>query len=346
MKQPFKSLYLIALFLFVCSVCEATDMEFLMRIPKEHQNVFFRTIPFIAVYDQSVLFATDNRDQIVYKIDLMTDDVITIGRPGQGPGDLAHPWLTFVGGKNLYVADDVGISIFDITGKFLNRFRIYNRLISAAPYSDGIYAVETGSNGLIVNYDNNGKKLRSFGERYIATKDIYAGWPPAFIDSAINDGKVLVSSSAVYFVSYYFADLFKYDLKGNLLARYVLSDEEAISKNKKYYLKEGQTRSEGIGFKTLRIIQDACYFDGKISALMGTAGAKQNQYAEIIEFDEAHPETVRRIVLRGTGADVSAANIRNIVVCGIAEWPKVLCASIYDQKAENFVINLYKEAKK
>lgn len=320
-------------------------MEFLGSVPKERHNVFFRTIPFIAIDNQGVIYASDNRDNIIYKIDVTGDTVNTIGRAGQGPGDLNHPWLVYVESDDLYVADDVAISIFKITGDYINRFRIYNKLITFTANKESIFTVESGTEKLITRYDKNGKRLSSFGLKYSPKMSIYEGWPTSFIDGTLNEGKILLGNNAIYFISFFFAELYKYDLAGHLVTQNTLAEEDIIKKNRAFYFEIGQARPANKGFETHRIIKDAYYFNGKIYILMGNMKSDKKAYEEIVEIDENDMSKRTRLPLKNIHVTPSSWGGRSIA-CGVNKWAPVIFVSLYDDKEAKFLINMYKEIKR
>jgi hypothetical protein len=340
----------LVLIFFISCLCwhlfsREDDLKFLGSVPKEHHNVFFRTIPFITIDNQGVIYASDNRDNVIYKIDVTGDTVKTIGRPGQGPGDLNHPWLVYVESDDLFVADDVAISTFKITGEYVNRFRIYNKLITFTVNKESIFTVESGTEELITRYDRNGKRLSSFGLKYSPKKSIYEGWPTSFIDSTLNEGKILIGNNAIYFISFFFAELYKYDLAGQLVTQNALAEEDVIKKNKELYLNIGQPHLAGMGFKTFRIIKDAYYFNGKIFILMGNTNSEKRAYEEIVKIDENDMSKRTRLPLTNIHVTPSSWGGRSIA-CGINKWMPVIFVSLYDDKEAKFLINMYREVKR
>ncbi len=335
-------LIIMSSFFFRGLFCQEVALEFVDSIPKEHQNVFFRTIPFIAIDNRGVIYATDNREHVVYRIDYFDEEMSTIGRPGQGPGDLYHPWHTVVEGNSLYVADDIGISIFSLNGVFRNRFRIFNKLISFAVKEDTIFVAEAGSEKLISGYAKNGERSTSFGFKYAPHPYIYKGWPSAFIDGIINDGKILIGKTNIYFISYCFAEIFKYDPDGIFISRQTLADVDTIDKNKKYYLEIGQTRSSNGAFKTNNIIKDACYFNEKLYLLMGAADERLREFEELVRLDERDLTIRSRLPLKNVRITPSSWGCRSIV-CGLNKWIPNIFVSLYDEKADMYLINRYKE---
>ncbi len=320
---------------------QVTTLELIVRVPNEHQNVFFRTIPFIAVDENGVIYATDNRDKRTYRIDYNDDSTVIIGRPGQGPGDLNNPWLTCVQGGDLYIADDVGISIFKDNGEFQQRFRIFNKLISFAAKGEIVYTVESGTEKMITSYNKSGKRLSTFGTKITWDPSIYPGWPSNFIDGTINAGRLFAGNDVIYFVSFYFGELYKYDLTGKLLSKDIIADEDLVNNNREYYLKTGQARGKAGEFKTNALISDACYFQGKIYLVLGPTYAEKGRYGEIIEIDEENTKSRSRLLLSGRQFRATSFGYRGIA-CGVNRWNPHIFVSLYDEEREDYAICVYK----
>jgi hypothetical protein len=174
---------------------------------------------------------------------------------------------------------------------------------------------------------------------------IYEGWSPSFIDGTLNDGKILIGNNAIYFISFFFAELHKYGLEGQLVKQNTLVEEDVIKKNKDFYFNVGQTQPADRGFKTYRIIKDACYFNGKIYILMGNINSEKKGYEEIVEIDENDMTKRIRLPLTNIQVTPSSWGARSIA-CGINRWTPFVFVSLYDNKEEKFLINMYKEVRR
>lgn len=216
--------------------------------PKEWHNIYFKTIPNLAIDEIGNIYAVDNRMQIFYKIDVFTDEATAFSHPGEGPGELQHPANICLSGEKLLIKDDVAINIFDIDGNFIDRFRIFTPIISLAADNQYIYVGTTGGEKLIDIYTFQGKRLASFGGKYQVPSGIYEGWPDSFIEKVLNKGKIIIGKEYIYFVSYLFSDLYQYDRHGSLIRKMTIEEDDRVVKEvKKYYFSQGQKRTPGKG---------------------------------------------------------------------------------------------------
>jgi len=195
---------------------QAHKLNLALSLPT-NDNVFFKTVPFIALDNERNIYAADNRQHVIFKFDSDGKFISKIGRKGQGPGDLEYPAIIRVWNKAIFVADYQFISIFDLQGHFQNKFRKFHNLLSLAVADDKIFLAQIENDRVIDVYDYNGKKLSSFGNKYSVDYAIYKGWSINSIDCSLNDGILLNSGSRIYFITSLFGDIFEYDLKGNLI---------------------------------------------------------------------------------------------------------------------------------
>jgi len=178
-----------------------TDRLNLVTSFPRDENVFFQTTPFIALDNEKNIYALDNRQHAILKLDSDGKFVSRIGRQGQGPGELQWPAWIQVWNKHIFVADNTSISIFDLEGHFQNRFRKFHSMISMAVCEDRVFLAQPGDDNIINVYDYDGKKLFSFGNKYSVDYGIYKGWTNAAIDGYLNDGKLLYAGSRIYFIT-------------------------------------------------------------------------------------------------------------------------------------------------
>ncbi|MDI6849413.1 MAG: hypothetical protein QME69_06435 [Candidatus Saccharicenans sp.] len=71
--------------------------------------------------------AVGNREPAIFKFDPEGKPLLTFGGPGQGPGYLQWPYYFDVNGreKTIFVADNIGLSLFLTDGTFIRRFRTF-----------------------------------------------------------------------------------------------------------------------------------------------------------------------------------------------------------------------------
>ncbi len=308
-----------------------------LSFPRD-ENVFFQTTPFIALDNERNIYAVDNRQHVIFKLDSNGKFISKIGRKGQGPGDLEWPWLISVWNKAIFVADNTSISIFDLQGNFRNKFRTFHPLISLAPTDDKIFFAQIENGKIIHAYDYNGNKLYSFGNKYSVDYVIYRGWSNGAIDNWLNAGKLLYAGSRIYFITSLFGDIFAYDLKGNLISQKRMETNEFIEKNRALYFKKGMVNKGDGAFFHNKLFEDAYYYQGKIFVLLSSP-AGNSCGEDIWQLDEKTLKIEKRYVLfNKTQRDKNW--LRSLVVTSDHTGNNLFYVSLYDSK--DFVINIYK----
>jgi len=242
-------------------------LELISSLPKENTDVYFKTSPMLSVDPSGNIYAVDNRDHIIYKFDKKTHAILRIGRQGQGPGELMFPSLIYSDENRIYVKDNVGLSIFNVQGNYLSRFRLFYMIISMAVEKETVYLAQAGTPNLISIYDINGNKISSFGSKYSVDYSLYDRWPSQLADYVVNSGKILLSKDHVFFVSTLFADVFKYTRAGNLVSKTKLVSKEWVKKIEEHFFKKGlkyKKKEESVFGFFLDVAFDDGYFYGMV----------------------------------------------------------------------------------
>jgi len=316
---------------------QTDKLNLIISFPRD-ENVFFQTTPFIALDNEKNIYAVDNRQHVIIKLDSSGRLVSRIGRQGQGPGDLQWPaWIEVLNGA-IFVADNNSISIFNLEGHFQHRFRRFHKLISMAVSNDRVFLAETGEDKIINVYNYEGKKLFSFGNKYSVDYAIYKGWPTEAIDGWINHGILVCSGSKIYFITSLFGDIFAYDLKGNLIASKTMEDNKFIERNRFLYFKKGIINKGDGAFFHNKLLEDACYYQGKIFVLLSSAGG--NSCGEDIwEIDERTLQIIKTyVIFNKNQRDKNWP--RSLAVTSNQAGENLFYVSLYD--GDDFVINVYK----
>lgn len=127
------------------------------------------------IFDDSV-FILDGRQSKIFVFDRKANYLYSIGRPGQGPGDLEYPPDFFISEKEIiYVLNSMAkrIEVFSIKGDFIKRIELklpkeiffsQPRCILVDKNQDILIAYNLGPH-LIDIYDDNGKYLKTLLKR-------------------------------------------------------------------------------------------------------------------------------------------------------------------------------------
>lgn len=221
-RQTKRTFFIIILFVPILSISakEETRNENLklsITIPAKGENIFFKTTPFIAVDDAGNVYGVDNREHIVYKFDKYGKFLLKIGKKGAGPGDLERPVHICISKNKVFISDDRAVSIFDLKGKFIDRFRKFRLTASMAVFRDAVLLAEPSTDPLISVFDFEGEIKGSFHRKYRIDYSLYKGWPRDFVDQMVNRGKILCNKNYIFYISYAFGDIFKYNSLGKML---------------------------------------------------------------------------------------------------------------------------------
>lgn len=152
----------------------------------------------------NILYVLDNVRSVLYSYTINHDTLkynISIGKFGQGPGDLISPFLIFFSDKQIVIQDSNAISFFSYSGAFQSKFRIFGMIHDMTLNKNMIYTLNPDfkSQKLIHRFGKDGKKINSFGSFFVKIKKdnrkntfwIYKGF-------LRNDGNDLLYFSKLY----------------------------------------------------------------------------------------------------------------------------------------------------
>lgn len=231
------------------------------------QDVYFKSSPRIAVDLLGNLYALGNQESELYKFDKKGKLIKKIARSGEGPGEISYPGGICITEKYVFVSDISSISIFDLNDTYLNRFRKSGMFIFMTVFNDTVLLSEALREKLITVYDLKGEKLNSFGEKYNVNSSIYETLSPAAIDWMIHRGKAVCNENNIFYISFLFGDIFKYDAEGKLLLMKEL-DLMWARNNKKLFFKDGMKFGKENLHINKRIFNDALIFENKMYLLV------------------------------------------------------------------------------
>ena len=201
--------------------CEGKIKLTLIRIWGEDEaedgNQFFRMPGEIKINKDGVVCIVDSGNNRIQLFDRNTRYKMTLGRPGQGPGDLLFPVGIAFDDNNNYVVADANnhrVQMFDSNGNYLDSFKIFDGRpsILAVTHNNEIavysYQKSYKSRSLIFIYDSKGKLKRKIGKIYDKSKSL-ANSESIYFAPDKNDN---------FFVSFYATPFYeKYSYKGESL---------------------------------------------------------------------------------------------------------------------------------
>lgn len=328
------------------------NLELIKVFPEEEQKLFFKTTPFISIDYFGNVYAVDNREHTVYKISRDGKLILKFGEKGHRPGEFQWPVYIAVFKNKVFVSDNIGISIFDLNGKFIKRFRKFRPINSMGIFQNIVLLAEIGTENLIIAYDYEGKKINSFGKKFNINPFLYRGWSNDHLDGVINWGKIICSKNYIYYISYLFGDIFKYNPDGILVSKKEEKDINFIKKNREFYFRKGIIRKNRLHIlkgKDLGVfLNDAFYFENKIYLLLSEdylSFSRENTYCgEIWQLDENKLEIERKYSFRNQRNRIKKINTRSFTI-GKDRNNKLFYISFYDDNKKDFFIGVYKNNK-
>jgi hypothetical protein len=197
---------------------------------EEKEGALFRNAAEMALYDGHI-FIVDNVDHRMLDFLVKNNELRfqrSIGRHGQGPGDLELPIRISIWNGTIAVQDQAGISFFNLAGNFENRFRFFSGGISLLYSNDLIYCATANPArpDLIDVYSKEGKRLLSFCPKTEVINfryDSVRGMRPVTVEMVIFNGLLLSDDNAVYYLNRRFGTITKFSLSGEKLASGTIS---------------------------------------------------------------------------------------------------------------------------
>lgn len=167
----------------------------------------------IEIDDNSNIYILEVKEGRIKKFDKNGNFILSIGRRGQGPGELNYPRdFIITKDKKIFVADDENgrIDVFNIEGLFLYSFNVKGGPQEIVEDSEGnLYIFYPYKNFLVHKHKKNGELVNSLVPMSME-KDSLMQYFYNQIDLAINKDTI--------FVVYKFLNkIEKYDKKGNLI---------------------------------------------------------------------------------------------------------------------------------
>jgi len=262
-------------------------------------RLYVRNYFLITTDDKMNIYVSDNQNGNILKINNRFEYERRFGRKGKGPGDLTHPFNIVYANNNIIVSDDIAFNFFDKKGNYLNRFRKFLPYRAFTADSKYVYTYLPRKKGAITVYDYNGKKIRSFGERFPAKISKKMSFS---ILSALFRADIFVTKKYIYLLYLTPAIIYKYDKEGNFINKTNIGyDNEYLNKiqeelreiiYKKGYSFKGISKYE-VNNTCIRryvtILRRAYYYKGKLYLLLdmmlfGKSGCV-NDYGQIIRYD-------------------------------------------------------------
>ena len=212
------------------------------------------------------VFVLDRTQSQIFVFDMQSGYLYSIGRPGQGPGDLEYPEDFFISDNDqVYILNSMAkrIEIFSLSGEFKKRVDLIIPKAIPFAYPQGLIVSQYGSflvtyklgPHLLDMYDSAGafkRTLLSRKERILV--------PGANIGNCSQVLSLGTSDEVLYFD--HFSGLFtKLDLQGSLKSTFSVfnrAHKDAMSILKKEIAKKNQEKSPTTAIETSYLYSNAC----------------------------------------------------------------------------------------
>jgi len=172
----------------------------------------------------------------------------TIGRSGEGPGELSNPVFLSVSTDRIGIVDQRGLSIFSFEGRFIQRFRIFLPKTSFLYIKKRVYqySVDPNSSYLMECIALSGKRIFQFGEKWLKLNfSIHKDISDVKVEGLAYRGDIVGDSTSLYYISRRFGMIIKYSLSGKRIWKKSISNyfgengKRIIMRNKELFFKKG-----------------------------------------------------------------------------------------------------------
>jgi len=143
---------------------------------EEKHNLFFKSLPFITATDTHLIISK-NQDHVLWRLDLNTEKIDTIGGRGEGPGEYFQPTKVAAFGDTIALLHNGNVSFFNSkTKEFINRFRTFIPFypLSLSINEDRLMVFAYYRKKPIMEYSWEGEKVKEFGEPVVLSNDKYS----------------------------------------------------------------------------------------------------------------------------------------------------------------------------
>ena len=257
-------------------------------ISGEEGAPLFKNIVSMGIAKDSLFLVDNFGNQILhYSLSPNVHFVQSIGRKGQGPGDIYLPGSLFCSSDQLIVKDNFSFSFFDLTGHFTGKFSHPKAITSFCVHEGKTYCLEIKANDqhLINVYDKKGALINSFGQKFQSFPNMKLKYiSPDFVESCIFDGKLLCDKEHIYYISQRYGKLLRFTYKGqkvmakDLIRHFGKAGQQVVAANQKTFseVKFDVPSGPDRGVPHLILFEDAVLQDKLIYLASTSAQNKPN----------------------------------------------------------------------
>jgi hypothetical protein len=272
------------IFLFNFSYADVKELKLLSFYPKDIQDYYFKPIIDLATMGDMIYGIENLRNSVIaFKLEFpkIKYDFL-LGKPGQGPGDLQHPFSISIWNDEIAIKESGFFSLFRKNGEYLSKFKIFSDAPTFVYLDNKIYWLNPNleDNNLGEIYAKEGEIISTFGDKFLKT-DIHAFKNPYLTNYKLYEGNMFFDGKSIFYFNSRFGKYLIFSLDGKTLAegnisKFFRERGERIKKlNEDIYIKRVKNQNERIsGYPRSVIFEDGYLHEDKIYFVSSTITRK------------------------------------------------------------------------
>jgi len=173
--------------------------------------------------DAGNIYVLLRKEGVIRKFDAKGRYLLTIGREGQGPGELLQPVRAVIDRRDVLHVIEYGnrrVSRFDLNGHYLGctlvQFQRIPRQFGVDDNGNYYISFLNEENGTVIHqFDAHGKLVKSFGEPLYLTREIHFAERGSIVEDC-SQGHIFADQNFLYFCRWNPYDIRKYTYDGKL----------------------------------------------------------------------------------------------------------------------------------
>jgi hypothetical protein len=253
--------------LFFCNSCnkdtgfEKIDLHPSLVISQLSDSSYFKDIYFMNYYKNSI-YASDNYNGRILRLDKNLNLISSIGNSGQGPGEFVELGCTEVFNDTLYAIDSQRMSLFSLDGKLINT---YNN-VNANKATFNKFCVDNGGSFYFNSVLDNGPVVKY--DKFMTEKFAFGDWNElqnTEYKVASNQFDILFFQDKVLSINQEQPQFNFYDKNGTLLSSDYINDE--IFSSRLNFRKSEHEKNIANKKKTYKLFSSVTTYKNKIFLL-------------------------------------------------------------------------------
>lgn len=271
------------------SVREIKPFRFIESV---RDSLYLSSVEDIAYVPNRGFFISLIKERMLVHLDENLNFIKTIGRSGEGPGELSFPSELVYNADSLYVKNSRSIEVFTLDGEYIRTIHIPINIFGFGTDGHFLYISTHAGENPLFKFDLNGRKISSFGEQHKPSKTNYFR-RLNYRYVAVDNRKEIIAALTTEPVFEKYSDTGRLIQKIDIREIPIIKDRYVITRSKN---EEHEKKNE---FRMVNILYDgyACFRDGKLYLPLSLSGP--TSYILILD---AGGSTMRPLeILQATG---------------------------------------------